>query len=427
MRSLAASVETSHVFSVPAVMRGSGITLSDRLAARWAVVADIKDKLAQHQHEVDRIAFSLYGIDVEDRRSLAQGVHAERVEEVFQSQIDEEGGEDDALLDMDAKPQVAAMLSYAIGCVFGRWDSRFANGEKTTPDSVDPFAPLPVCPPGILQNEAGLPVTKEEFQQLKTESVWDYPIEIPWEGVLVDSPGHASDIEVRVRQALEVIWRDHAEAIEHEACEILGVRGLRDHFRKPTAFFDDHLKRYSKSRRQAPIYWPLSTPSGSYTLWIYYHRLTDQTLYTCVNDFVEPKLKQVAGEAARLRQKASRTSADEQELERLSDLELELKDFRDELLRLAKFWKPNLNDGVQITAAPLWRLFQHRPWQKKLKETWESLEAGQYDWAHLAYSIWPDRVRDKCRTDKSLAIAHGLDELYQEPEAPAKKKRGKKK
>jgi hypothetical protein len=30
-------------------------------------------------------------------------------------------------------------------------------------------------------------------------------------------------------------------------------------------------------------------------------------------------------------------------------------------------------------------------------------------------SYWPDRVREKCRTDKSLAIAHGLEELYEEP------------
>ena len=91
-------------------------------------------------------------------------------------------------------------------------------------------------------------------------------------------------------QHIEIIWKDRADAIEHEACEILGVKSLRDYFRKPAGFFADHLKRYSKSRRQAPIYWPLSTASGTYTLWIYYHRLTDQTLFTCVNDFVDPKL-----------------------------------------------------------------------------------------------------------------------------------------
>jgi len=65
-------------------------------------------------------------------------------------------------------------------------------------------------------------------------------------------------------------------------------------------FFAFHLQRYSKSRRKAPIYWPLSTISGSYTLWFYYPSLTSQTLYTAINDFVEPKLKQVGAEVTAL-------------------------------------------------------------------------------------------------------------------------------
>jgi hypothetical protein len=68
---------------------------------------------------------------------------------------------------------------------------------------------------------------------------------------------------------------------------------------------------------------------------------------------------------------------------------------------------------VQITAAPLWRVFRHKPWQKILKETWARLEAGDYDWAHLSMAYRPEHVREKCRTDKSLAIAHGLEELYE--------------
>jgi hypothetical protein len=36
-------------------------------------------------------------------------------------------------------------------------------------------------------------------------------------------------------------------------------------------------------------------------------------------------------------------------------------------------------------------------------------------------------VREKCKTDKSLAIAHGLEALYVEPEAKSKKARGKNK
>ena len=48
-------------------------------------------------------------------------------------------------------------------------------------------------------------------------------------------------------------------------------------------------------------------------------------------------------------------------------------------------------------------------WQKEPKQAWEALENGEYDWAYQAMDHWPDRVKEKCKTDKSLAIAHGLD------------------
>ena len=60
-----------------------------------------------------------------------------------------------------------------------------------------------------------------------------------------------------------------------------------------------------------------------------------------------------------------------------------------------------------------------------LNNTWVKLEKGDYDWAHLAMNYWPERAREKCKTDKSLAIAHGLEDLYVEPEAKPKKKRGR--
>jgi len=193
-------------------------------------------------------------------------------------------------------------------------------------------------------------------------------------------------------------------------------------------FFPLHLKQYSKSRRKAPIYWPISNASGSYTLWLYYPSLTSQTLYTALNDFVEPKLKQVSQDVSALRSKGSaRSREDEKTFESLQNLELELIELRDNLMELAPTYRPNHDDGVQISAAPLWRLFRHKPWQTVLKDTWAKLEKGEYDWAHIAMSYWPERVREKCRTDKSLAITHNLENLYEEPEEKPSKGRGRKK
>ena len=313
-----------------------------------------------------------------------------------------------------------ASSSYMLGSAFGRWDIRYATGEQAAPELPDPFAPLPVCPPGQLQNADGLPAGPENVPAT-------YPIkDIPWDGILVDDPNHPLDIERRVREVIEIIWSGQdggptAETIELEACEILGVKTLRDYFRKPAGFFADHLKRYSKSRRQAPIYWPLSTKSGSYTLWIYYHRLNDQTLHKCLADFLDPKIKDVESELGKLTGKDSGRAAD------LRDFLNELKDLKDEIERVIKLpWKPNLNDGVLITASPLSKLFRLSKWQKDLKACWEELEKGDYDWAHLAYTIWPERIEKVCEKDRSIAIAHGLEHLCKiEPPKP-KKPRGKK-
>ena len=85
----------------------------------------------------------------------------------------------------------------------------------------------------------------------------------------------------------------------------------------------------------------------------------------------------------------------------------------EEVKRIAPLWKPNLDDGVVLTMAPLWRLVpQNKSWQKELKSTWDALCDGKYPWAHLSMHLWPERVVPECAKDRSLAIAHGLEDVF---------------
>jgi hypothetical protein len=345
-----------------------------------------------------------------------------RTSGLAQANDDGEEASSEDVLDFSDRANFAALISYCVGTAFGRWDIRYATGARPEPELPDPFAPMPLCPPGMLQGDDGLPLSPEAGRRLRTEG--RYPLDVAWDGILVDDLEHPLDLERRVHAALAVLWGDRADALEHEACALLGTPSLREWFRRPGGFFADHLKRYSKSRRQAPIYWPLSTASGRYTLWIYYHRLTDQTLHTAIADFIDPKLRSLDHEISAQREKSSSGGS---KLAELLEFRGELLDLKAELERIIKLpWKPNLNDGVLITACPLWKLFRFPKWQKDLKTCWQELEKGDYDWAHLAYSIWPKRVEKVCETDRSIAIAHGLEHLCKvEPPKPKKERKAK--
>lgn len=382
-RTLDSIDETSHAFALPIALRSS-LDEYDPPA--------IEAELLCIHAEIDAIAFDLYGFSDADRVAVHATQNAAKVEasEAGDEQDDEASDDEDSVAPID---HTACLLSWALGVVFGRFDWRLATGERAAPAEPEPFDPLPAKSPGMLPDGA------TPFHA--------HP------GILVDEQGNPHD---PVRLIEEVLVRVGAPVPEN----------VRRWLQRD--FFAFHLQRYSKSRRKAPIYWPLSTTSGSYTLWVYYPSLTSQTLYTAINDFVEPKLKQVGADVTTLRNKGSaRTRDDEKQFEALQAIELELIELRDTLLKLAPTYKPNHDDGVQISAAPLWPLFRHKPWQKVLKDTWAKLEKGDYDWAMLAMNYWPERVREKCKTDRSLAIAHGLEDLYVEPEAAPKKTRGRKK
>lgn len=358
--------ETSHVFVLPAALRNR--------VGEYELSKIVKE-LKRIQSEIDDIAFDLYGCNESDRATILGGLKEKSSFNDLNATVvcDEEGVQSDAIVE-----DIEGLLSWCVGVAFGRFDWRFATGMRSLPLEPEPFDPIPVKSPGMLP-DGDTPF----FRNI---------------GILVDDPGHPNDLGRLVETIMESV-------------NVRVPLDVRRWLRRD--FFSEHLKQYSMSRRKAPIYWPLSIASGGYTLWIHYSTLTSQTLYIAVNDFLDPKLVDVASDVQALRNKRGRTKQEEDLLQQLQNLELELHFLRKTILEIAKDYSPNHEDGVQITAAPLWSLFQNKVWRKLLKGTWTKLEKGDYDWAHLAMSYWPNRVREKCTNNKSLSIAHGIEELYE--------------
>lgn len=377
-RTLDSVNEISHAFLLPVLIR-------ERVGEYSA--SKLTDELEEIQKKINAIAYDLYGIGQEDQDAIGLGNKEEsNLDALGQVEDEADAADIDENLASDHSDQ-ENLLSWCIGIAFGRFDLRLATGERHASLETDPFDPLPTISAGMRPDGA------ECFHAHR--------------GVLVDDLGHPHDLVRLVEEVLVRVGVSVPDDIRH---------WLRRNF------FAFHLQRYSKSRRIAPIYWPLSTASGSYTLWVYYPSLDSQTLYNAVNNFVEPKLMQIGSELSALHSKgAGRSRNDEDQFNSLQLFNLELIELREALLKLAPAYKPSLDDGVQISAAPLSPLIKYKHWQKVLKDTWTKLEKGDYDWAHLAMTYWPERVRAKCKTDKSLAIAHGLEALYVEPAASPKK------
>ena len=404
-RWLDSRTENSHAFLLPALLQADADSFVDR-AQRWEQLsASTQAQLDALEIEIDEYAYRLYGISEQDRRRIAQssGTISE-AEESPDADDGDESVDDGDVAEVDASPMVASLLSWMVGVAFGRFDVRLATGEREAPPEPAPFDPLPVCSPGMLTGDDCLPVA---------EPPSGYPLTFQADGILVDDPGHPCDVIRAIRTVFETVF-DDANTRWHEAAELLGVPDLRSWFARD--FFEPHIKRYSKSRRKAPIYWQLATASASYSVWIYIHRATSDTLFRILEaDVLGGKLDHERSKLDSLTQEAGAnpSAAARREIELQEIFVGELSALRTEIARVAPLWKPNLNDGVILNFAPLWRLVpQSRSWQAECKKAWDKLVSGEYDWAHIAMHLWPERVVLKCIDDRSLAVAHGLEEMF---------------
>jgi len=404
------SDETTHAFCLPGLAR-----YRERSLCEAARILDTEEQATQArlsaiQSEIDDLVLDLYGLSAADRELIRREMGEsgnQRISKSANQQIgesadeygaagitDDDTGDETPPAPEDLVTHVQNLLMWCVGVAFGRWDVRKALDPALLPPLGGPFDPLPRCAPGALVGSDGLPTHKDTPPDPLSPGPLvslspGPPIPIAWDGILVDDPTHPSDVVARVRGVLALLWGDRAGAIERGVCEVLGLRTLRDYFRDPRQFFAFHIRRYSKSRRKAPIYWLLQSEKRNYAIWLYCHRLTPATLYAAGRDYADAKVALEVGRLEELRQGLERLAGSarkrrEQEIERQQRLVAEVTDFRNRLDAIAlRNLPPDLNDGALISIAPLWELV---PW-KEAQRTWEKLIAGEYPWSTMAQQM----------------------------------------
>ena len=381
-------------------------------------LAALQTRLRELEAQIDEEVYRLYGIADEDRAAieaeLAGGPQA----------ADEDEAPEPPLTREDLAKR---WVSYAVGVVMGR----FRPGRPRThqPHARGPLGRAVFHPDDFAVGSLPAP-SPEEFDMLVgPEDRFAYvdgeggrhlfPAQVEQalrdlalpEGMAVVQAHHRVDLAARVQQALAFMWGEPA------AQEIMAAVGgdLARYLER--SFWRDHLQTY----RNRPIYWLLQSPKRTLSIYLHHERITRDTLFVVQTEIVQPTRRLLAARlqeqealaaqsAGRARQRARR------EAEVLQAALDDLAAFAEALERvLRRGYQPDLDDGVLINLAPLHELV---PWLRKkkvrgrriteLEATWLALEAGEYDWAHMAMHYWPDRVRKKAAQDKSLAIAHGL-------------------
>ncbi len=268
-------------------------------------------------------------------------------------------------------------ISYAVGIVLGR----FKPGKKGEL--------------GCGINENGSVLLQCDFEKLN-KLVDD-------DGIMELDKGHPDDLPARVEKALAIMLGD---ADGRSVINTIG--GDLHSFLERDFFIKWHIPQYKKR----PVYWLLQSAKKSYGIYIFHERLKADSIYSIQEKYINSK---IVLERSHLAERRSRLATLpegkekrnlEKEIDKLESLIDELIDFQTKIKAIAdRGYDPDINDGVILNMTPLHEII---PWTEP-KKYWKELQEGKYDWAHIAMKYWADRVKDKCKKDKSLAFAHGLE------------------
>lgn len=243
-----------------------------------------------------------------------------------------------------AQDVVRELISYAVGCMFGRYSLNkpglILASQGETLDDFHAQIPNPSFEPDV---DNVIPVTETDCFE--------------------------DDIVTRFRRFLSVVFGKENLAANIAYIEQVLGKSIRKYF--VNDFYNDHVKMYSNR----PIYWQYSSQTnnkGSFKVLVYLHRYTPKTTNVVLN-----YLRDYTGKIADIADGLERSdrTADKKQAAKLRKVVLECKDYEDQTLYplATRNLEIDLDDGVLVNYLRMGKALRSIPAiEKKRKEvsTW---------------------------------------------------------
>jgi hypothetical protein len=255
-----------------------------------------KSELQEIESNIDYEIYRLYGLADEDRKLIEVELGGEHPLDTSEEATEpaDQRDTDKPMPDITKEDLAAQWVSYVIGAALGRF-------KPGIPDS-----PGRGCFAGSVNHKI------REFASR--------------DGILAMEIGDPRDLPRRTYDILRVMLGEAGarqvvkanQSKNGDAIELLRQYILKD-------FLKHHVKQY----RKRPVYWFLQSPKNKYGVWVFHERLTKDSLFSILSEYVEPKIRLLEGQIANIQKKAD--AAGGKEKRKLEDEVSPLQDVLDDV------------------------------------------------------------------------------------------------
>ncbi len=244
------SRETSWDFEKNELLKHQADTLEDSFDLYQHYWTNKFFQLHKNEEELNKQFIDIYGLQDE----LTPEVPLEDIT-ILKEETDIINGE----LVFDAKEVLIQFISYAVGCMFGRYSFDkegliLANQGETLEDYLKAVGSSAVETSFLPDDDNIIPILDDEWFE--------------------------DDIVGRFYEFLKVTFGESQFEKNLVFVEDSIGKDIRKFFVKD--FYNDHIKRYKKR----PIYWMFSSPKGAFNVLVYMHRYTPDTLNQILNGYL---------------------------------------------------------------------------------------------------------------------------------------------